>query len=98
VSAREIALLADTGRISLDRPPETWVERFLDRPGVNAVPLTWSQSARAYRLPNFKRRDLADRLLVATAIDLGCPLVTYDGPLTDDAAGHGRQTGLRIVS
>ena len=97
VSAWEIALLADTGRISLDRPPEAWIKRFLDRPGVDAVPLTWSASARAYRLPNFERRDPADRLLIATAIELGCPFVTYDGPLTDYATGHGRQTGLRIA-
>ena len=52
VSAWEISLLADTGRISLDRPPEAWIERFLDRPGVDTVPLTWRASARAYRLPN----------------------------------------------
>ena len=97
VSAWEIALLPDTGRISPDRSPEAWVERFLDRPGVDDVPLTWRASARAYRLPNFQRRDPADRLLVAIAIELGCPLVTYDGPLNDYAAGHGRQTGLRIA-
>jgi PIN domain nuclease of toxin-antitoxin system len=97
VSAWEIALLADTGRISLDCPPEAWVERFLGREGVSAVPLTWRASARAYGLPNFERRDPGDRLLIATAIDLGCPLVTYDGPITEDAAGHGRQTGLRVV-
>lgn len=98
VSAWEIAVLSDTGRISLDCSPEAWVERFLGRAGVSAVPLTWRASARAYRLPNFDRRDPADRLLVATAIELGCPLVTYDGPLTNYAAGHGRQTGLRIVA
>jgi PIN domain nuclease of toxin-antitoxin system len=97
VSAWEIALLADTGRISLDCPPEAWIERFLGRPGVAAVPLSWRASARAYGLPNFERRDPGDRLLIATAIELGCPLVTYDGPITDYAAGHGRQTGLRIV-
>ncbi len=97
VSAWEIALLVDTGRISLDCPPEAWVERFLNRPGVDAVPLTWRASARAYQLPNFDRRDPADRLLIATAIELGCPLVTYDGPLIDYAAGQGRQTGLRVT-
>ncbi len=97
VSAWEIALLADTGQISLDCPPEAWIERFLGRPGVAAVPLSWRASARAYGLPNFERRDPGDRLLIATAIELGCPLVTYDGPITDYAAGHGRQTGLRIV-
>lgn len=97
ISTWEIALLADTGRISLDRSPEEWIKRFLNRPGVDAVPLTWRASARAYQLPNFERRDPADRLLVATAIELGCSLVTYDGPLTDYAVGYGRQTGLRIA-
>jgi len=97
VSAWEIALLANTGRISLDCPPEAWIGRFLARPGVAAVPLTWRASARAYRLPNFERRDPADRLLVATAIEIGCPLVTYDRPLSDYAAGIGRQTGLRVL-
>jgi len=97
VSAWEIAILSDTGRISLDCPAEAWVERFLGRPGVSAVPLTWRASARAYRLPNYERRDPGDRLLIATALDLGCPLVTYDGPISEYAAGHGRQTGLRIV-
>jgi PIN domain nuclease of toxin-antitoxin system len=97
VSAWEIALLSDTGRISLDCPPEAWIERFLGRPGVSAVPLTWRASVGAYRLPNFERRDPADRLLVATAIELGCPLVTYDGALSEYAAGQGRQMGLRVV-
>lgn len=46
-SARETALLADTGRISLDRPPDTWVERLVGRSGVEAVPLTYSTSPRA---------------------------------------------------
>jgi PIN domain nuclease of toxin-antitoxin system len=97
VSAWEILLLADTGRISLDCPPEAWIERFLGRPGIAAVPLTWRASARAYSLPNLERRAPADRLLVATAIELGCPLVTYDDRLTAYAAGPGRQTGLRVV-
>ncbi len=31
VSAWEIALLVDTGRIELDVPVDAWVQRFLDR-------------------------------------------------------------------
>jgi PIN domain nuclease of toxin-antitoxin system len=73
------------------------VERFLGRPGVSAVPITWRAAARACGLPNFERRDPGDRLLIATALELGCPLVTYDGPIAEYAAGHGRQTGLQIV-
>jgi len=39
VTAWEIALLVDTGRIDLAIPVEAWVERFLERPGIEAVPL-----------------------------------------------------------
>jgi len=98
VSAWEIALLADTGRINLDCPPEAWVERFVGRPGVEAVPLTCRAASRAYGLQHFERRDPADRLLVATAIELACELVTYDGPITDYALGRGRQSGLRVAT
>ncbi len=55
------------------------------RPGVSSVPISWRAAARAYSLPNFERRDPGDRLLIATALELGCPLVTYDGPITDRA-------------
>jgi PIN domain nuclease of toxin-antitoxin system len=35
VTAWEIALLVDTGRIDLDIPVGTWIERFLERPGID---------------------------------------------------------------
>lgn len=98
ISAWEIALLADTGRISLDCPPEAWVERFVGRPGVEAIPLTCRAASWAYGLQHFERRNPADRLLVATAIELACELVTYDGPITDYALGRGRQSGLRVAA
>ncbi len=98
VSVWEIALLADTGRISLDCPPEAWMERFVGRPGIEAVPLTCRAASRAYGLQHFEHRDPADRLLVATAIELACELVTYDGPIIDNALGGGRQLGLRVAA
>ncbi len=98
VAAWEIALLADTGRISLDRPPEAWMERFVGRPGVEVVPLTCRAASRAYGLQHFERRDRADRFLVATAIELACEFVTYDGPITAYAHGQGRQSGLRVAA
>ena len=78
VSAWEIALLVDTGRIQLDLPVDEWVQRFLDRPGVEGAALTHRAAARGYQLHHFEHRDPADRLLIATAIELHCPLVTYD--------------------
>jgi PIN domain nuclease of toxin-antitoxin system len=97
VTAWEIALLVDTGRIDLDVPIEAWVERFLDRPGIEAVPLGHGPASRAYRLHHLEHRDPADRLLIATAVELACPLVTYDERIARFGKKHGRQYRFTVV-
>ena len=87
----EIALLLDTGRIDLDLPIEAWVSRFLDRPGIEAAPLGHLAASRSYRLHHLAQRDPADRLLIATAIELACPLVTYDERIAAFGERYGRQ-------
>ncbi len=94
VSAWEIAVLQDLGRFRLDLPADLWIDRFLRRPGVDSVPLTPRAAARSYQLQNLEHRDPGDRLLIATAIDLACPLVTYDAPIINFANGSGRQYGF----
>lgn len=94
VTAWEIAVLVDTGRIELDSPAEAWIDRFLDRPGIVAVPLGHRAGCRSYLLHPLPHRDPADRLLIATAIDLGCPLVTYDERIVRFGEAHGRQFGF----
>ena len=91
VSVWEIALLVDTGRVDLDIPVDAWVQRFLDPPGIEPVPLEYLAAARSYRLHDLEHRDPADRLLIATAIELACPLVTYDERITRFGERHGRQ-------
>ena len=94
VTAWEIALLVDTGRIGLDVSVEAWLERFIGRPGIDAVPLSHHAAAGAYRLHQLTHRDPGDRLLIATAIELACPLVTYDARIAQFAAAHGSQYGF----
>jgi PIN domain nuclease of toxin-antitoxin system len=91
VSAWEVGLLATRRRQPLTfRPdPITWVERFLDRPGIRAVPLAHGVAVSAAMLPGELHGDPADRLLIATARGLGVPLVTRDRRILDYAAqGH----------
>lgn len=97
VTAWEIALLVDTGRIELDRPIEEWIGNFLDRPGIEPVPLGHLAACGAYRLHPLAHRDPADRLLIATAIALACPLVTYDERIASFARTHGRQYGFFVA-
>ena len=91
VTVWEIALLVDTGRIDLDVPVEAWIERFLDCPGIEAVPLSHRAASRSYQLHHLEHRDPADRLLIATAIELACPLVTYDERIVRFGSRRGRQ-------
>lgn len=96
VTAWEIALLVDMGRIELDVPVDAWVQRFLDRPGIVGAPLEHSAAARSYQFHHLEHRDPADRLLIATAIELRCPLVTYDARITQFGTRRGRQQGFSI--
>jgi len=98
VTAWEIALLVDTGRIELDVPIEAWIERFLERPGIEAVPLGHGPACRAYQLHQLEHRDPADRLLIATAIELAYPLVTYDERIARFSKKHGRQYRFAVVA
>lgn len=98
VSAWEVAMLAGSGRIELDVSAEIWIKRFLDHPGIAGVELSHRAAARSYPLDNFDQRDPGDRLLIATAIELGCPLVTYDAPIIKFAQDHGRRAGFSVVN
>jgi PIN domain nuclease of toxin-antitoxin system len=98
VSAWEIALLVDAEKVELDLPVAAWVERFVNRPGVESVALTHSAAARAYQMSKLEHRDPADRLLIATAIELACPLVTYDARISRFASRYGSQHRFSVRS
>jgi PIN domain nuclease of toxin-antitoxin system len=91
VSAWEVGLLATRRRQPLTfRPtPILWVERLLARPGIRPAPLPHRVAVSAAFLPGELHGDPADRLLIATARELGAPLVTRDRRILDYAAqGH----------
>lgn len=90
-------MLVDAGRIDLDTTVENWVTRFLDQPGIAPVPLDCRAAASSYRLHQFERRDPADRLLIATAIELRCPIVSYDEPIIRFAERYGDHYGFTAV-
>jgi PIN domain nuclease of toxin-antitoxin system len=98
VSVWEIALLLHSERVELDLPIVPWIDRFTGRPGIAAIPLSHRVAARAYELYHFDHRDPADRLLIATAIELDCPLVTYDARIQQFSKRHGRRYGFSAAA
>jgi PIN domain nuclease of toxin-antitoxin system len=72
----ELAWLARRERILLTIPIVTWLERLAA--DVRTIPATPAIAARAVSLPATFPGDPADRLIYATAVEHGLPLVTKD--------------------
>jgi PIN domain nuclease of toxin-antitoxin system len=82
ISAWEVALLIERGRLELDRSAEELVRATEALPFVEFVDVDARIAARSVRL-ELPHPDPADRLIAATAELLGCPLVTADRRLRD---------------
>jgi PIN domain nuclease of toxin-antitoxin system len=79
ISCWELATLVRLGRIALDREAGSWVAQGLDaEPRVTAVPLDPEVAVAAGGLGESFPGDPADRIIYATALSLGCQLVTKD--------------------
>jgi PIN domain nuclease of toxin-antitoxin system len=83
ISAWEVALLArPQGRNSLPAEflptPQTWFARVMAGPGIRPAPFTPDIAIHASYLPGEIHGDPADRMIVATARQLGVPVVTRD--------------------
>lgn len=91
VSAWEIGLLSRPGRPGLQFLPNAtiWFQNILARPAIRLIELSPEVAIAASSLPEPLHGDPADRLLIATARDLGVPLMTSDGRIVQYAdRGH----------
>jgi PIN domain nuclease of toxin-antitoxin system len=81
ISAWEAAMLVERGRLALSMPFDEWLRRCEALPFLHFVPVDHRIAVRAVHLPGDLHGDPADRIIVATALDLGVPLVTRDRKL-----------------
>ena len=89
ITAWEIGLLAAKGRFTSSLSPQRWFERLHSAPGIQLADLTPDMLIASSFLPGDLHRDPADRIIVATARELGLTLITRDRALLDYAAnGH----------
>lgn len=77
-SCWEVAMLHARGRLAFSCSLDDWIQAALGYAGVELVGLTTTIAIESCRLPGELHRDPADRILVATALSLECPLVTAD--------------------
>ena len=91
ITAWEIALLAQKGRLSLGREVGAWIKTALALPGIRLAPIEPEIAVDSVRLPGSFHADPADRLIVATARHWDAPLLTADDAILDYGThGHVR--------
>ncbi len=78
ISTWEIALLVEKGRLELSVAVRDWVRKTEGLPFVRFVPLDNTIGLRSVLLPGEFHADPADRIIAATALTMGIPLVTKD--------------------
>ena len=78
ISVWEVAMLVAKRRIQLDRPVEQWVDVALALPGIQLAPLDPGIAVLSTKLPGEFHPDPGDRMIVATALEHGVPVVTPD--------------------
>jgi PIN domain nuclease of toxin-antitoxin system len=78
ISLWEVAMLVDLGRLALSLPLAEWLAKAAHPRTVRVVPISPAIAAGTAALPPTFHRDPADRLIIATCLELDAPLVTQD--------------------
>jgi PIN domain nuclease of toxin-antitoxin system len=94
ITAWEIGMLASRDRLKLLITPQRWFARLFERDGVKLAEMSPDLLIAASFLPGSPPRDPADRIIVATARDYGCTLLTRDRVLLD----YGEQGHVRALA
>ena len=83
ISTWEVALLVHRQRLTLTMDVNDWVARSERLPFIRFIPVDNAIAIKSVGLPGPFHSDPADRIIVATAIVSGTPLVTKDTRIQD---------------
>lgn len=83
ITAWEIALLLEKGRITLSMGIDDWLDTVEEIEGVRIVPVDIATAVESTRLPGEFHKDPADRMIVALARHYNAVLVTADEKIND---------------
>jgi len=93
ISAWEIGMLASRGRLQLLIRAERWFSNLFDAPGVLLADMLPDLLIASSYLPGRPPRDPTDRIIAATARDLGATLITRDRALL----AYGKQGHVAVL-
>ena len=78
ISVWEVAKLVELGKLKLPNSLEEWFDQALSYPGIRVIELSPQIVIDSTHLPGKFHRDPADQIIVATARNFDCPLITSD--------------------
>ncbi len=81
ISTWEIALLVARERLALTIDVRDWIRKTEGLPFVRFMPVDNTIALRSVSLPGLFHQDPADRIITATAMTMGIPLVTRDNKI-----------------
>ncbi len=93
ITAWEVGMLASRGRLQLLIRPERWFANLFDVPGVRLADMSPDLLIASSYLPGKPPKDPTDRILAATARELGATLITRGRALID----YGKQGHIAVV-
>ena len=89
ITAWEVGILTARGRLQLLIRPERWFSNLFEVPGVRLAEMSHDVLIASSFLPGKPPKDPTDRIIAATARELGATLITRDRALLDyGAQGH----------
>jgi PIN domain nuclease of toxin-antitoxin system len=89
ITAWEVGMLSSRGRLQLLIRPERWFSNLFEVPGVRLAEMSPDVLIASSFLPGKPPKDPTDRIMAATARELGATLITRDRALLDyGAQGH----------
>ena len=93
ITAFEVGLLVSRGRLQLLIRPERWFANLFEIPGVRLADMSPDLLIASSYLPGKPPRDPFDRIIAATARELGATLITRDRALL----AYGEQGHVNVV-
>lgn len=89
----EIAMLYNKGKVIFSIPLNEWVNKILSVEGLNVIELSNSILIESCSLPNFKHKDPADRMIIASTRADNAYLFTFDQKIID----YGNKGYLKLL-
>lgn len=83
ISAWEMAMLVQRGRLALTIDVNDWLSHVARLEAIRFMPIDNQIAVRSTALPGQFHNDPADRMIVATAQQVGAPIVTSDRKIRD---------------